>query len=97
MLRGGQVICGPNATRIQLTIAMKRAAGFDTVYPTGERRNGHGATDHPCRDSLGLRLVNRGEMRRQWPAGPPPLTGENRKVTGTMAKHRIALAANRSR
>ena len=38
MLRGGQVICGRNATRIQLNIAMKREAGFDTVYPTGERR-----------------------------------------------------------
>lgn len=33
MLRGGQVICGRNATRIHLNIAMKRAAGFDTVYP----------------------------------------------------------------
>ena len=35
MLRGGQVICGRNATRIHLNIAMKRAAGFDTVYPVG--------------------------------------------------------------
>ena len=35
MLRGGQVICGRNATRVQLNNAMKRAAGFDTVYPTG--------------------------------------------------------------
>jgi len=40
MLRGGQVICGRNATRIQLNIAMKRAAGFNGVYPTGEPRNG---------------------------------------------------------
>jgi exodeoxyribonuclease V len=40
MLRGGQVICGRNATRIQLNIAMKRAAGFDDVYPTGDLRNG---------------------------------------------------------
>ena len=40
MLRGGQVICGRNATRTQLNIAIKRAAGFDTVYPTGEARNG---------------------------------------------------------
>ena len=46
MLRGGQVICGRNATRIQLNIAMKRAAGFDTVYPTGERRNGQAREDH---------------------------------------------------
>ena len=41
MLRGGQVICGRNATRIQLNTAMKKAAGFDTVYPTGRARNGH--------------------------------------------------------
>lgn len=40
MLRGGQVICGRNATRIQLNIAMKRAAGFENVYPTGKARNG---------------------------------------------------------
>jgi exodeoxyribonuclease-5 len=40
MLRGGQVICGRNVTRIQLNTAMKRAAGFDTVYPTGERSHG---------------------------------------------------------
>ena len=40
MLRGGQVICGRNATRLQLNNAMKRAAGFVTVYPTGEVRNG---------------------------------------------------------
>ena len=40
MLRGGQVICGRNATRIQLNIAMKRAAEFDRVYPTGDRREG---------------------------------------------------------
>lgn len=36
MLRGGQVICGKNATRINLNIAMKRAAGFDGVYPAGK-------------------------------------------------------------
>jgi len=40
MLRGGQVICGRNATRVQLNIAMKRAAGFEGVYPTGEAKNG---------------------------------------------------------
>ncbi len=40
MLRGGQVICGRNATRIQLNIAMKRAAGFDGTYPTGAVRDG---------------------------------------------------------
>jgi len=36
MLRGGQVICGKNATRINLNIAMKRAAGLDSVYPVGK-------------------------------------------------------------
>jgi exodeoxyribonuclease-5 len=35
LLRGGQVICGRNATRIQLNAAMKRAAGFAGVYPIG--------------------------------------------------------------
>ena len=40
MLRGGQVICGRNATRLQLNNAMKRAAGYETVYPTGEIRDG---------------------------------------------------------
>ena len=35
MLRGGQVICGRNATRIQLNIAMKAAAGFPGPYPIG--------------------------------------------------------------
>jgi exodeoxyribonuclease V len=35
-LRGGQVICGMNATRLQLNNAMRRAAGFDTgPLPTG--------------------------------------------------------------
>ena len=36
MLHGGQVICGRNATRLQLNLAMKRACGFDAVYPTGQ-------------------------------------------------------------
>ena len=35
MLKGGQVICGKNATRIQLNLAMKGAAGFSSVYPGG--------------------------------------------------------------
>lgn len=35
-LRGGQVICGMNATRLQLNNAMRRAAGLgDTALPTG--------------------------------------------------------------
>lgn len=36
MLKGGQVICGKNATRLQLNLAMKRAAGFDGTYPGGQ-------------------------------------------------------------
>ena len=36
MLRGGQVICGRNSTRLQLNLAMKRAAGFPGTYPTGD-------------------------------------------------------------
>ncbi|QYX57993.1 AAA family ATPase [Roseovarius sp. SCSIO 43702] len=35
MLRGGQVLCGTNATRRWLNTAMKRAAGFEADYPTG--------------------------------------------------------------
>jgi len=36
MLRGGQVICGRNATRFQLNLAMKTAAGFTSPYPSGQ-------------------------------------------------------------
>ena len=37
-LRGGQVICGKNATRLQLNTAMRAAAGFGgTWLPTGPR------------------------------------------------------------
>jgi exodeoxyribonuclease-5 len=35
LLRGGQVICGRNATRLHLNAEMKRAAAFDTTYPVG--------------------------------------------------------------
>ncbi len=35
MLNGGQVICGRNATRINLNIALKQAAGFKEIYPSG--------------------------------------------------------------
>jgi exodeoxyribonuclease-5 len=35
LLKGGQVICGKNATRRRLNMAMKRAAGFGADYPTG--------------------------------------------------------------
>jgi exodeoxyribonuclease-5 len=58
MLRGGQVICGRNATRIQLNIAMKRAAGFDTVYPTGERRDGQGEKIICLKNRHDLGIVN---------------------------------------
>jgi exodeoxyribonuclease-5 len=36
LLKADQVICGRNATRIQLNVAMKRAAGFDTTFPAGD-------------------------------------------------------------
>ncbi len=35
LLRGGQVICGRNATRLQLNAAMKHAAGFAGAHPEG--------------------------------------------------------------
>jgi exodeoxyribonuclease-5 len=35
LLRGGQVICGRNATRIALNAAMKHAAGFGGPHPIG--------------------------------------------------------------
>jgi ATP-dependent exoDNAse (exonuclease V) alpha subunit len=35
MLKGGQVICGKNATRRRLNMAMKSAAGFAADYPSG--------------------------------------------------------------
>ena len=35
MLRGGQVICGRNSTRLWLNGAMKAAAGFPAAYPEG--------------------------------------------------------------
>jgi len=35
LLRGGQVICGRNATRLHLNAAMKHAAGFTDVLPQG--------------------------------------------------------------
>lgn len=34
-LKGGQVICGRNATRLFLNTAMKQAAGFPYAYPRG--------------------------------------------------------------
>lgn len=34
-LKGGQVICGRNATRLFLNTAMKQAAGFPSAYPQG--------------------------------------------------------------
>lgn len=51
MLRGGQVICGKNATRLQLNLAMKRAAGFGGIYPEG---NGEKIICLKNRNDLGL-------------------------------------------
>lgn len=36
LLRGGQVICGRNATRIALNASMKQAAGFGNIHPVGQ-------------------------------------------------------------
>ena len=35
LLNSGQVICGKNATRRRINMAMKKAAGFTADYPTG--------------------------------------------------------------
>jgi exodeoxyribonuclease-5 len=35
MLNGGQLICGRNATRLQLNSAMKQVAGYPAAYPEG--------------------------------------------------------------
>lgn len=35
LLRGGQVICGRNATRLHLNAVMKHAAGFSDAHPVG--------------------------------------------------------------
>jgi exodeoxyribonuclease-5 len=51
MLKGGQVICGKNATRLQLNLAMKRAAGFGGIYPEG---NGEKIICLKNRNDLGL-------------------------------------------
>lgn len=51
MLNGGQVICGRNATRVMLNIAMKAAAGFPDAYPFG---NGEKIICLKNRNDLGL-------------------------------------------
>jgi exodeoxyribonuclease-5 len=58
MLRGGQMICGRNATRIHLNVTMKRAAGFDGVYPTGERRYGQAEKIICLKNRHDLGIVN---------------------------------------
>lgn len=50
-LKGGQVICGRNATRLHLNNAMKQAAGFTGVYPQG---NGEKIICLKNRHDLGL-------------------------------------------
>jgi len=51
LLRGGQVICGRNATRLQLNAAMKHAAGFCGPHPVG---NGEKIICLKNRNDLGL-------------------------------------------
>ena len=58
MLRGGQVICGRNATRLQLNNAMKRAAGYESIYPTGEVRSGTSEKIICLRNRNDLGIVN---------------------------------------
>jgi exodeoxyribonuclease-5 len=36
LLKGGQVICGRNSTRLHLNSAMKHAAGFENIHPAGK-------------------------------------------------------------
>ncbi|MER2520955.1 MAG: ATP-dependent RecD-like DNA helicase [Bdellovibrionales bacterium] len=35
LLKGGQVVCGRNSTRLRLNISMKQTAGFTAPYPIG--------------------------------------------------------------
>ncbi|MGD9509310.1 MAG: ATP-dependent RecD-like DNA helicase [Geminicoccaceae bacterium] len=59
LLKGGQVICGRNATRIQLNLAMKRAAGFEASYPTGEvQGSGHAEKIICLKNRADLGIVN---------------------------------------
>jgi len=58
LLRGGQVICGRNATRIQLNMAMKQAAGFDGVYPSGAAQAGMSEKIICLKNRNDLGLVN---------------------------------------
>jgi exodeoxyribonuclease-5 len=58
LLRGGQVICGRNATRIQLNLAMKQAAGFTGPYPTGETIGAHPEKIICLKNRADIGLVN---------------------------------------
>ena len=53
-LRGGQVICGMNATRLQLNNGMRRAAGFGGRLPPHR----HGREDHLPEEPERLGLIN---------------------------------------
>ena len=109
MLRGGQVICGRNATRVQLNLAMKRAAGFPGVYPTRRRREDH-LPEEPRRHrhrqrhvpgALGLPRRERALLLRpscaaptDEPAGaPPPASG----TSSTRATSTITSQPDRER
>jgi exodeoxyribonuclease V len=58
LLMGDQVICGRNATRIRLNLAMKQAAGFEAPYPTGEVRAGGSEKIICLRNRADLGIVN---------------------------------------
>ena len=67
LLRGGQVICGRNATRIHLNAAMKQAAGFTGTHPEG---NGEKIICLKNRHDLGLvngMFVSLDDVRNEGP------------------------------
>jgi exodeoxyribonuclease-5 len=80
MLKGGQVICGMNATRLFLNSAMKRAAGFPGDYPEGR---GEKIICLKNRHDLGLingLFVELADIRDE---GPLSLTAEVTTEDGT--------------
>jgi len=67
LLRGGQVICGRNATRIHLNAVMKQAAGFTGTHPEG---NGEKIICLKNRHDLGLvngMFVSLDDVRNEGP------------------------------
>ena len=61
LLRGGQVICGRNATRLHLNAAMKHAAGFAGAHPGRSWREDHLSQEpsRPWPDQRHVRITGR--------------------------------------